>query len=129
MRKILIVDDDPDVRSVIRTAVEVEGWESIETDNGTQATNLAAMHQPDAIILDIMMPNMDGFETLKELREDQRTSHISVIMLSAIGDFEIGSHYDPELVGTKAGAAPPDAFLEKPPTHSQIIATINEVCS
>ncbi len=124
---ILIVDDDSDVIEILRTTVELAGWDVIDTDDGTHATDLAAVNQPSVILLDVMMPNMDGFETLKELREDSRTAHIPIIMLSAIGDYEIGASHDEESMGTRAGAVPPDGFLAKPVDPAELMDRITEL--
>ena len=84
MRRLLIVDDDPDIRAVARLSLElVSGWTVFEAESGNDAIDQAATLLPDAILLDVMMPGIDGVETLRRLSHDRGTSHIPVIFLTA----------------------------------------------
>ena len=123
----LIVDDDPDIVDVVKTTLELEGWQTLDTSNGEHVADLAAVNQPSVILLDMMMPNVDGIEALRELRSDRRTEHIPVIVLSAIGDFEIGTRFDVDIIGSRAGVAPPEGFLEKPVDPKALMALVNDV--
>jgi CheY-like chemotaxis protein len=83
-RKILIVDDEDDIREVAQMSLEmVGGWEVLAARSGRQAIEIAAREQPDAILLDVMMPAMDGPTTLRHLRQDEATREIPVIFLTA----------------------------------------------
>jgi CheY-like chemotaxis protein len=83
-RRILIIDDEDDIREVAGLSLEtVAGWEVVLADSGAQGLARAAEHQPDAILLDVMMPGMDGPTTFRELRKNPITSHIPVILLTA----------------------------------------------
>ena len=83
-RRILIIDDEEDIREVAGLSLEtVAGWEVVLADSGAQGLARAAEHQPDAILLDVMMPGMDGPTTFRELRKNPITSHIPVILLTA----------------------------------------------
>ncbi|HET7460695.1 MAG TPA: response regulator [Longimicrobium sp.] len=83
-RRILIVDDEDDIREVAQMSLEmVAGWEVIPARNGEEGLRLAAEHRPDAILLDVMMPGMDGPATAQRLREDPGTAGIPVILLTA----------------------------------------------
>ena len=83
-RRILIIDDEDDIREVAGLSLEtVAGWEVVLADSGAQGLARAAEHQPDAVLLDVMMPGMDGPTTFRELRKNPITSHIPVIMLTA----------------------------------------------
>lgn len=83
-RRILIVDDEDDIREVAQMSLEmVAGWEVVPARSGEEGVRLAAEHQPDAILLDVMMPGMDGPATAQRLREQADTASIPVILLTA----------------------------------------------
>ncbi|HSU17338.1 response regulator [Longimicrobium sp.] len=83
-RRILIVDDEDDIREVAQMSLEmVAGWEVIPASSGEEGIRLAAEHRPDAILLDVMMPGMDGPATAQRLGEDAATSAIPIILLTA----------------------------------------------
>ena len=84
--KILTVDDENDVLLIIKTALQVEGYDVVTAVNGQDALEAAEAEAPDAIILDVMMPGMDGFEVLTRLREAPQTQNTPVIMLTGISD-------------------------------------------
>lgn len=84
MRRVLVVDDDDHIREVATLALEVVGgWRVISTGSGEDAAGLARSEQPDAVLLDVMMPGVDGPSTLARLREDPTTASIPVILLTA----------------------------------------------
>ena len=113
-KKALVVDDDPEVRSLVSLFLEGHGWETREGEDGDEAVALAVHDCPDVIILDLMMPQKDGFEAFKELREDMRTRHIPVVMLTAVNDFDLGEVHDAESIGRRLSVTPPEAFIPKP---------------
>jgi CheY-like chemotaxis protein len=83
-RRILIVDDEDDIREVAQMSLEmVAGWEVIPARSGDEGVRLAAEHRPDAILLDVMMPGMDGPATAALLRDRPETAAIPVILLTA----------------------------------------------
>jgi CheY-like chemotaxis protein len=83
-RRILVVDDDDLLREVAKTALEiVGGWHVVTARSGTEARIQAIRQQPDAILLDVMMPGVDGPSTVAALREDPATAQIPVIFLTA----------------------------------------------
>jgi CheY-like chemotaxis protein len=83
-RKILIIDDEDDIREVAALSLEsVAGWEVIVADSGAQGVARAAEQKPDAILLDVMMPGMDGPTTFRELRTNPATARIPVLLLTA----------------------------------------------
>ncbi len=84
MPTVLVVDDDDDVRLVTAISLsKVGGWDVIEASRGREAIELAREAQPDAILLDLMMPDMDGITTYGLLQDDAATRHIKVILLTA----------------------------------------------
>ena len=83
-RKILIIDDEDDIREVAALSLEsVAGWEVIMASSGAQGLARAAEYHPDAILLDVMMPGMDGPTTFRELRKNEATWKIPVLLLTA----------------------------------------------
>jgi len=83
-RRILIIDDEDDIRQVAALSLEtVAGWDVIVANSGAQGLLRAAEHQPDAILLDVMMPGMDGPTTFRELRKNPATAKIPVLLLTA----------------------------------------------
>ena len=83
MGKILVVDDDPDVRMALAVTLEEAGHEIEEASDGVEVLDKAREISPDAILLDINMPGMDGFQALEQLKADGDTDEIPVIMISA----------------------------------------------
>jgi CheY-like chemotaxis protein len=83
-RRVLIVDDEDDIREVAQTSLDlIGGWEVLTARSGDQAVGIAARERPDAILLDVMMPGVDGPQTLGRLRADPLTSAIPVIFITA----------------------------------------------
>lgn len=83
-KRILVIDDDEDIQDVALVALEVVGgWEVITASSGSEGLRLAATEQPDAILLDVMMPDLDGIATLEQLKANPITQPIPVIFLTA----------------------------------------------
>jgi len=83
-RTLLLIDDDDDVREIAQLALELgAGWTVLSASSGAEGVALARVRAPEAILLDVMMPAMDGPATLAELRADDRTRHIPVVFLTA----------------------------------------------
>lgn len=82
--KVLIIDDEDDIREVAALSLEsVAGWQVLVASSGAQGLARAAEHKPDAILLDVMMPGMDGPTTFRELRKNPLTAKIPVLLLTA----------------------------------------------
>ena len=83
-KRILVIDDEDDIREVVQMGLEaVAGWEVLTASSGYDGLRKAALEQPDAILLDVMMPDMDGVTTFRELQGSSSTRHIPVILLTA----------------------------------------------
>lgn len=112
-RKVLVVDDDEASRMFVATIMAEEGWCVLEGQNGMEAIELAEEHRPDLIILDVVMPEMDGLEALRRLRANFFTKDIPVIMLTAVNHLEqVG--YDEQKLEALLGVRRPEAFVDKP---------------
>jgi CheY-like chemotaxis protein len=82
--KVLIIDDEDDIREVAALSLEsIAGWDVVMASSGAQGLARAIEHQPDAILLDVMMPGMDGPSTFRELRANPATAQIPVLLLTA----------------------------------------------
>ena len=82
-KKILIVDDEKDIREILKAILEHEGYVTLEANDGKQGYEKAVSEQPDLIILDIMMPVLDGFGAAEKLKTNKDTFGIPIIMLTA----------------------------------------------
>ncbi|MDD5402220.1 MAG: response regulator [Dehalococcoidales bacterium] len=88
--KILVADDDEMSRRLLEAVLTPKGYEVILAKDGIEALNIALTQAPDLIILDIMMPGMDGYLTLNKIKEDDSTANIPVLMITAVGyDYNI----------------------------------------
>jgi CheY-like chemotaxis protein len=84
MRRILLIDDEDDIREVASLTLEATaGWEVVTANSGARGIQTAIIEQPDAIVMDVMMPEMDGPTTFREMQKNPRISHIPVILLTA----------------------------------------------
>lgn len=97
-RKLLIVDDEQDIVELLSYNLQLEGYEVVQAGNGVEALNQARKHLPDLILLDIMLPDMDGFSVCEILHCQPSTTNIPVIVLTAMGgelprlhSFEVGA--------------------------------------
>ncbi len=113
--RLLVVDDEEKIRNVIREYAEFEGYETVEASDGMEAVNLCKEQDFDMIIMDIMMPRLDGFSAVKEIR---KSKNIPVIMLSARGE-----EYD-KLFGFEIGI---DDYVVKPFSPKELMARITAI--
>jgi flagellar protein FlaH len=118
MSKILVVEDVADIRALLVETLVDAGHEVLEAGDGAEGLTSARRHRPDAILLDVMMPVMDGFDALRELAKDPATKDIPVVMLTAV------SAEDGEKLGMDLGAA---HYLNKPLEHGVLEAAIRVV--
>ena len=83
MARVLVIDDEAPIRLLCRVNLEAAGMEIIEAEDGPSGLEAARSERPDAILLDVMMPGMDGWQVLEELLDDERTNDIPIIFLTA----------------------------------------------
>jgi DNA-binding response OmpR family regulator len=92
---VLVADDDRDVQNLVRFRLEREGVRVVTASDGEAALQLAREQRPDVCVLDVMMPKLNGFEVLKELRDDDATAGIRVILLTArSGESDVDQAFD-----------------------------------
>jgi len=88
MAKILFIEDDPLIVKIYTTRLTADGYEVLSADNGEQGLKIAQENVPNLIVLDIMMPKMDGFGVLTQLKADERTKYIPIIVYSNLAQEE-----------------------------------------
>lgn len=115
--KILVVDDEANIRNVLKEYAKFEGYEVEEASNGMQAVEICKVKDFDIIIMDVMMPKLDGFSAIKEIR---KTKNIPVLMLSARGE-----EYD-KLFGFEIGI---DDYVVKPFSPKEVMARVAAITS
>jgi len=112
---VLVVDDEEQNRSLLRDPLEARGYEIAEAENGMQALQKVAERPPDVILLDLMMPKMDGFEVCRRIKKDLKTAHIPILIVTAL------SERKERLMGIAAGA---NDFLNKPIDIQDVILRV-----
>ena len=113
--KILIVDDDANICELLRLYLEKDGFDTVVANDGEQAVEYASKYSPDLILLDIMLPKLDGWQVCREIR---KTSETPIIMLTAKGET-----FD-KILGLELGA---DDYVSKPFNTKEVIARIKAV--
>jgi len=88
MNKILVIDDDEAINELIKINLELFGYNAISAKDGIQGCSLAKQELPELIILDVMMPDVDGFTVAKRIRENEQTKNIPILMLTALNQLE-----------------------------------------
>jgi signal transduction histidine kinase len=116
--KILIVDDEPSGISTLEAMLDGQGYQLLVAQSGTVALDLAERSLPDLILLDVMMPGMDGFEVCRRVREMPILAEVPIIILTALDD------YSSRLIGIEAGA---DDFFSKPLDRQDLRARVRTI--
>jgi two-component system alkaline phosphatase synthesis response regulator PhoP len=116
--KILIVDDEKDIVKMLSYNLKKEGYRTVDAHDGEDALDLAVREHPDLILLDLMLPGIDGLEVCKQLKKEAKTSRIPIIMLTA------KTQETDKIVGLELGA---DDYVSKPFSPKELIARIKAV--
>ena len=116
--RILIVDDNPENLDILRTRLAIHGYEILMADNGEEALALVREQQPDLILLDVMMPKMDGFEVCRRLRADPALPFMPIILVTARADSK------DIVAGLEAGG---DEYLTKPVDQAALVARVKSM--
>ena len=115
---ILVIDDERDLIELVRYNLDKEGFDVLAASDGMSGLEIATKHKPDLVVLDLMMPGMDGLEVCRRMRADDRTRRIPVIMLTAkAGETD-------RIVGLEMGA---DDYVTKPFSPRELVARVKAV--
>ena len=117
-KKILVVDDEKDLTALVSLHMKMAGYEVLSASNGEKALVVARQEKPDLIILDLMLPKIDGWEVCRRLRQDPEIKNVPVIMLTARAETE------DKLKGFEAGA---DDYVTKPFSPRELVARVKRV--
>ncbi len=115
---VLVVDDEPDAREIVSALLQPHGYRLIFAEDGEQALQQAATYLPDVVVLDVMMPGMDGFTVCEQLRADPLLAEIPILLVTALNERES------RLRGLEAGA---DDFLSKPVDPAELVARVRTI--
>jgi CheY-like chemotaxis protein len=117
-KRILVADDDPVILRLIQVNLELEGYQVLTANNGEEAVETATAEHPDLVILDIMMPRLDGYQACERLKAEAPTKDIPIVFLSAKAqqaDIEKGKSYGVE------------AYLTKPFDPTELLAVVDSL--
>lgn len=115
---ILIVDDQPDNRAILDARLSAEGYTTLQASDGIEALEAVAAVSPDLILLDVMMPRMDGFEVCRRIRADSSVSFVPIVLVTARADTE------DIVIGLEAGA---NDYLTKPVVQHELVARVRSM--
>ncbi len=120
-KKILIIDDEPEILILVRSRIEKHGYQTITAGSGVLGLHLAKKEQPQVILLDLLMPEMDGYEVMKHLKSDPKTEKIPVILFTAAPPEEV----------TKKGGQVMEAvdFVIKPFDDKALMFLVNRIAN
>jgi PleD family two-component response regulator len=112
---VLVIDDDRNLRTIIRTSLELAGYGVVTASDATAALAILAQETPDLIVLDVVLPGMDGFELCRRIRRHPTCAHVPIMMLTARGETEDA------VTGFEAGA---DDYITKPFSPQEMLARV-----
>jgi len=119
-KRILLVDDELDLVETVRFSLELEGYDVLVTHNGEDALNQARKENPDLILLDLMLPKLDGYKVCRLLKFDERYKHIPILMLTA------KTQEKDKLLGKETGA---DEYITKPFEMDELMRKVKSYLS
>jgi len=117
-KKVLIVDDEPGIIVALQFLMEQNGYATIVAFSGEEAMEAVAQHHPDLILLDIMLPVVDGFEVCQRVRENPEWNDIRIVLVTALGS---------EVKVTKGLDLGADAYITKPFSNADLVAKVKEL--
>ena len=117
--KIVIVDDDENLRKMLKIRLEAKGYDAIEAESGEYALEIINKEKPDLILLDIAMPDMDGYEVCKLLKENEETKNIPIIFLTGLG-----GNLENKLQSLMVGGAD---YIQKPFDGNELLKRIKKI--
>lgn len=120
MATILVIDDDPEINELMELVLTKQGHEVVSATNGIEGIAIAEVHQPDIILLDVLMPQIGGIKILRHLRSSDKTAHIPTLVVTAAG---------PDVLNEirEMGEDGADDLITKPFRQDNLLAKINEL--
>lgn len=120
MATILVIDDDPEINELMELVLTKQGHEVVSATNGIEGIAIAEAHQPDIILLDVLMPQIGGIKILRHLRSSDKTAHIPTLVVTAAG---------PDVLNEirEMGEDGADDLITKPFRQDNLLAKINEL--
>jgi DNA-binding response OmpR family regulator len=116
--RILAVDDEPHILKLVVFSLSSHGFDVLQATDGMSAIQVAEQEQPDLILMDVMMPLMNGYDACKRIKENPKTTHIPVVMVSA------KSQVAEQTQGIESGAS---GYIVKPFTPKELVAQVTEL--
>jgi CheY-like chemotaxis protein len=128
MKKILVVDDDPMLVTYLKTLLEDNGYQVISAKDGNEGLEKVKKEKPDAITLDLLMPEKTGIKMFRELRKDEVLKNIPIIVVTGIAaEYQAFSNFKEFLAKQRIPA--PEAYLEKPINEQEFISILRHILS
>jgi len=124
-KTILVVDDEPDAVDFVTEVLEGEGYKVISAPDGSKGLAAMRKEKPDLVVLDVQMPEMDGFEVFQEMKKDENLKSVPVIMLTGIKD-KVGIGFSADEMKSYMGERP-NAYIEKPIDPAKLRQAVKEV--
>jgi two-component system alkaline phosphatase synthesis response regulator PhoP len=122
-KRVLVVDDEPDFAGIVQSNLKKAGYEVEVAYDGVEALEKVKANPPDAIVLDVMMPEKDGYEVCAELKKDEKLQDIPIVMLTAVAD-HVGSTRYSHHQGMSMEA---DDYLPKPASADEILDSVKRL--
>ena len=122
-KRILVVDDEPDFALLVQGNLQKEGFDVDVAYNGVEGLEKIKQNPPDAVVLDVMMPEMDGYEVCSEIKKDDRLAEIAILMLTAVADHVTSTRYS-HFDGMSMEA---DDYLPKPASAEEITDSLKSL--
>jgi two-component system alkaline phosphatase synthesis response regulator PhoP len=123
MAKILVVDDDPDLVETVSMMLESRQYEVVAAYGGVEGLSKARSESPDLVVLDVMMPDKDGFEVCKEMKADPQLARIPILLLTAVASKISETKYTPRM-GMETEA---DDYVDKPVKPEEIVKRVERL--
>jgi len=122
-KRILVVDDEPDFAEIVQGNLEREGYDVEVAYNGVEGWQKVVANPPDAIVLDVMMPEKDGYQLCSELKQDEKYCNIPIVLLTAVASHVTSTRYShADGMSTEA-----DDYIAKPASSEEIIESLKRL--
>ncbi len=122
-KRVLVVDDEPDFALLVQGNLQKEGFDVDVAYNGMEGLEKIKQNPPDAVVLDVMMPEMDGYEVCAQMKKDERFADIAILMLTAVADHVTSTRYS-HFDGMSMEA---DDYLAKPASADEITDSLKSL--